>query len=337
MPRAKRWFAWLTLAASVGYASAAGYAAWFTLVAAACYATAAGYLYWQQDWFIYPRTVAPIAAPNATLTPFEPLSLTTPDGTTLHGILFPPTLAGATSPTLIVAFGGNAQDVVGLATTIRQAFPTHTNTVVAALAYRGYPQALGAPSGGRPSQAALLADAALLTHTLRQRWQPGATIAVGYSLGSAVATGLANHVSAMQPLQGLVLLAPPASIGRLAAEQYPWLPVRWLLRSPWPTESWLPGLQVPLLVAYSPTDGLIPPHHITLLQAAQPGASFVPLPGSVHGDVPQHSAFVPLLQAFVAQHGQAAGTPQAPQNSSGQGLSDPYPTSPRSATKPTVS
>jgi uncharacterized protein len=315
--------------------------AWGALALAACYTAAAGYLYWQQDWLIYPRTVAPVAAPNATLTPYEPLSLTAPDGTALHGILFPPTVsptvAGATSPTLIVVFGGNAQDAVGLATTIRHALPTHTNTVVAALAYRGYPQALGTPSGGQPSQKALLNDAALLTHTLRQRWQPGATLAVGYSLGSAVATGLAQQVSSTQPLQGLVLLAPPASIARLAAEAYPWLPVRWLLRSPWPTENWLQGLQVPLLVAYSPTDGLIPPHHITLLQAAQPSATFVPLPGSVHGNVPRQPALVPLLQGFVAHHGQAASTPQGPVKSIPHPAVAPFPAGGPGATTPSVS
>lgn len=245
-------------------------------------------LYLRQSALILPRTVNTIPLPNPAAAPYEKLALPTPDGQTLHGILFP---ANAPSSTLILAFGGNAQDVIGMASFLKNTvFPTQPISV-AAFSYRGYPNVFGTPSTGTPTEASLYADAETIYDTLTSRLHPARTYAVGYSLGTAVST----HLATVRPLAGIALIAPPASIRRLAQERYPYVPVRALLKYPFATEDLLGRVTTPVTLIYTPTDGLIPPHHIEILKSAQPAARIVRLQGSTHGtilDNPQLPAYL---------------------------------------------
>lgn len=261
---------------------------------AAAYLAAATYLYITQNKAVFPQTVNTIPGPTqAENGPFQPLSLTTPDGTTLNGILFP---ALAASPTLILAFAGNAHDVVGFATFLHTVFKGQ-NVAVAGLSYRGYPNVLTPPSTGTPSQQALYADATFIHDTLRKTTGASRVVPIGFSLGTSVATYLAT----VRPVSNLILIAPPASIRRLAEEKYPWLPVRALLRNPFPTEDLLRHVTAPTTIFYGPNDGLVPPAHITqILHNALPTATLIPLPGPKHGDLPYHPALPASLRQALA-------------------------------------
>lgn len=249
--------------------------------------SAVGTLYLTQDARVYPQKINIVPHPSTQPAIFQPLHLTTPDNQTLRGILFP---AQTSSPTLILAFAGNAHDPVGFASFLKnQVFP-QPNVAVAAVAYRGYPNGLGEKSDGTPSEPTLKADANLIYNTLQTQLQPAQVHAIGYSLGSAVAT----HLATQRSLTTLTLVAPPASIRRMAQESYPWLPVQKLLKSPWATEDIISQLTLPITILYTPTDGLIPPTHAQILHQNAPHSTLIEVPNTQHGNIldapsiPQH-------------------------------------------------
>jgi pimeloyl-ACP methyl ester carboxylesterase len=251
-----------------------------------------GKIYLNQGNLIFPRTVNAVPVPNPNLSAYEELTVYTPDGETLHGILFP---AQIPSPTLVLAFGGNAHDVIGMATFLKNEVFPQGSVAVAALSYRGYPNTFGKPSTGTPTESSLHADARTLYDVLTARLHPVATYAVGYSLGTAVSAKLATR----RPLNGIALIAPPASIRRLAQEKYPWLPVRLLLKYPFATEDILGNVTAPVALIYTATDGLISPAHIRFLKAAQPAATVTQLQGGAHGTILDNPRLPQTLQNFI--------------------------------------
>lgn len=259
-------------------------------LAVLAYLGAATYLYATQDSAVLPQTINHLThAPNPALNPFTPLAITTPDGATLNGILYQST---PSPTTLILAFGGNAHDVVGMADYIKQTFP-EKSIAVAGLSYRGYPNILGTPSTGKPSQQNLYADSELIYDTLNRKLHPTQTYAIGYSLGSSVAT----HLATVRPLKAIVLVTPPASIRRIAEEKYPWLPVPLLLRNPFPTEDFISQVTIPITMLYTQTDGLVPANHITqILHAAAPTARIVEIHGYTHGTIFDSPQVPPLFR-----------------------------------------
>lgn len=133
------------------------------------------------------------------------------DGATLQVSVRP--MPGAPA---VLYFGGNAEDVSGTLPQLARLFPDHALYL---MHYRGYGQ-----STGEPTEAALHADArALWAHV--QRAHPAVKV-IGRSLGSGVAVRLASE----QPVARLALVTPYDSIENVAAEQLPWLPVRWLIQ-----------------------------------------------------------------------------------------------------------
>jgi pimeloyl-ACP methyl ester carboxylesterase len=246
-------------------------------------------LYATQDFFIFPRRVNLIPALDETAAGMEHVSLMTPDGATLNGLLY----AGRhPAAPLVLLFGGNAHDVTGMVRFVHGVLgPRFT---VAGFSYRGYPNVLGRPSTGKPSEKVLKADALRIHDALVDRFQPGRVMTVGYSLGSAMAT----HLSTKRQLDALVLVAPFASIARIAQKRFRVYPVPLMLRHPFHLERELARrLKVPTTVIYSPEDGLISIQHIGRLKKVAPKAAFIALdPPPAHIDVLNHPDIPGLLR-----------------------------------------
>ncbi len=217
--------------------------------------------------------------------------LKTRDGTTLRGWLDVP--AGTAPRPLLLYFGGN-KDEVSAWMQLRHHAP---DWAWAALNYRGY----GA-SDGHPSQTALIADAQAQFDALAAdpRIDPKRIVAIGRSLGSGVAVQLA----AKRPLQALILVTPYDSMLSVAAEKYPWLPVRWMLRHPFDSIALAPTLHLPTQILLAQQDLLIPPAHGARLAAAwgTPVQPFL-LPGANHHDILLHPRFWLDVRGFLAQLG----------------------------------
>jgi hypothetical protein len=208
----------------------------------------------------------------------ERLSLDTAGGDRLHGVHIRP--SAAASGTLILGFGGNAWNAETAAGYLHGLFP---EADVIAFHYRGY-----RPSGGTPSAEALIADAPLVHDLSVSRVRPARTVAVG----------------ARRPLQGLILVTPFDSLGKVAADQYPWLPVRWLFRHEMKAADWLSASPVPTAIIAAERDTLIaPPRTEGLRRRAARLVFDRTIPGAGHNDVYDRPEFRAAMREALRRVG----------------------------------
>lgn len=217
------------------------------------------------------------------------LAVTTPEGETLHGVHFPPRFRAA-NPPLILGFGGNAWNAEAAAGYLHDLFP---QADVVAFHYRGY-----APSSGSPSAAALLADAPLIHDEVARRFPARPIVAVGFSIGS----GVAAHLAAQRDLRGLILVTPFDSLAALAAGQYPWLPVRPLLRHRMEPVRDIRATRAPVALIAGGRDTLIPAARTAPLRKAVANIVHdVAIPGAGHNDIYQQPAFHQAMREAMRQ------------------------------------
>ena len=176
-------------------------------------------------------------------------------------------------PKALLYFGGNAEDASANLASFSTAFPDHA---IYLLHYRGY-----GGSSGRPTEALLHADARALFDKVSSE-HPHIAL-VGRSLGSGVAVRLATE----RPVARLVLITPYDSIQEIAAKQFPYFPVRWLLTEKFESWRYAPAIRVPTLILQAEHDEVIPAASTVRLHAgfATGIASLVVIRGAGHNDI----------------------------------------------------
>ena len=125
-----------------------------------------------------------------------------------------------------------------------------------------------------------------------------ATIAVvGRSLGSGVAVALA----ARRPVERLILVTPFDSIAGVAADHFPWLPVRALLRDRYDSLGRIGAVHAPTLVVVAEHDEVVYRARSDALIAAiaPPLRHTVLVAGATHNDVSLYPIFLQSLSAFL--------------------------------------
>ena len=196
-----------------------------------------------QNRAVFPTHLVGRAGPLPAGT--KRLRLDTPDGYRLQGVHVPPSRPGA--GLLVLGFAGNAWNSADVATYLSQIYP-HADVV--AFHYRGY-----APSTGSASAAALLADAPLVLDAAIRLVRPKRTVAVGFSIGSAIAASLAGR----SELDGVILVTPFDSLKAVAQGHYPWLPVGVFFREEMNSVESLKNSDMPVALIAAERDTLIPP------------------------------------------------------------------------------
>lgn len=218
----------------------------------AAYAIAVGGLWLAQDGLVFP-TAATVRRDDEPPPPGAVArELRTADGEVVQGWL----LRRKRSRGLVLGFQGNAWHGDDFFRFLAHRLPDHD---VAVFHYRGY-----APSTGRPSEAALVADALLIHDRLRSELRPARVLAAGFSLGSGVAAQLA----AQRSIDGALLVTPFDSIEAIARTRYPWVPVRPLLAHPFRSDRALAGREVPVAVIAAGADRVVPPERTRALESA---------------------------------------------------------------------
>jgi pimeloyl-ACP methyl ester carboxylesterase len=184
----------------------------------------------------------------------------------------------------LIYFGGNAEDVSLNMPRFSVGFP---DTAIYLLHYRGY-----GGSSGSPSEEALFKDALALFDDVYAK-HPDVDV-VGRSLGS----GVAVYVASRRPVARLVLVTPFDSLQEVAAGQFPYLPVRWLLMDKF--ESWrlAPHVNAPTLIVAADRDEVIPRARTELLRSRFKSglASFAVLPGTGHNTISSSPEYMALLK-----------------------------------------
>jgi len=163
------------------------------------------------------------------------------ESVTLRGWLVNPELV---REKLLLYYGGNAEDIFINIDEFRD-----IKAAALFVAYRGY-----GPSGGRPGEKELFADALAVLDDMAGRYTPKEIFLIGRSLGS----GVACYVASKRQVQGAVLITPYDSITNIARATYPWLPVSLLLKHRFDSLHFLHQISCPLLVIYGGKDAVIP-------------------------------------------------------------------------------
>jgi pimeloyl-ACP methyl ester carboxylesterase len=256
-----------------------------------------GYMALFEDQFIYFSSRDVQATPADYGMTFEELLVGTEDGITLHGWYMPEPLSHFT----VLHFHGNAGNI-SHRLSLYKAWQS-LGLSVYAFDYRGYGK-----SEGTPGEAGLYADARAVWSdlTIRLGVKPQHVIIAGRSLGAAVAAKLASEVNAA----GVVLETPFSSIPDMAALHYPWLPVRWLARTNFDTESMVRDVHMPLLMIAARDDAISPAQMAdSIFAAANAPKTKVELPGG-HNDFDHYSsmAYGEAWREWIAMLGRRDGS-----------------------------
>ncbi len=166
--------------------------------------------------------------------------------------------------------------------------------------YRGYGQ-----SEGIPGETGIVADARAARAWLAERTGKAERdiVLFGRSLGGAVLVDLAARDGA----RALVLQNAFCSLPDVAAYHYPFLPVRWLMRTRLNAAAKIGDYAGPLLQFHGTADRVVPIQFGRRLfeAAATPDKEFVELAGYDHNDA-DWPAVRPTVKAFLDRLGEAA-------------------------------
>ena len=162
--------------------------------------------------------------------------------------------------------------------------------------YRGF----GKSSGAIESEEQLRADVQAVWAHFAPMYEGKRVVISGQSLGTGLAAGLAAQLCAAGRAPDLTLLVSPySSMRALAAELYPWVPVK-VLRYPLHTLEHAAKLLGPVMLIHGEKDELIPIHHSETLAKSMRSAQLLRVTGAGHSDVHQ---FPSVRQALASALG----------------------------------
>lgn len=231
--------------------------------------------------FVFQRTLIYYPQPRSIDTPESLLTLSVADAQVLV------TVRPHDGPKALIYFGGNAEDVSRSLPGFSQAFTDHA---IYLLHYRGY-----GGSTGSPSEEAIQRDAMTLFDYVYNSHPDIAVI--GRSLGSGVAVRLASQ----RPASRLILITPYNSLEDLAARQFPWFPVKWLLQDKFESWKYAAHITVPTLLVAAEHDEVIPRASTDQLYThfAKGVASLLVIPDTGHNSISESPNYLQMLGAAL--------------------------------------
>ena len=227
-----------------------------------------------ERFLVYPAPSVADGAWNAAELNVEDVHFESADGTKLHGFY-----AEHPEPKSQILFcHGNGEHVGYLGGYIRS-LADELEASVFAFDYRGYGK-----SEGKPYEADMLADGEAAQKWLADRAgiTPDQIVLYGRSLGGGVAVYLASTLGA----KALVAERTFHSMVDIGARQYPWAPIKLLMRNRYPSAKRIAKYDGPLFQAHGDSDQLIPIESAHELFAACPSEDkqFMEIPGMGHND-----------------------------------------------------
>ena len=227
--------------------------------------------------------------------PFEQVDLPREDGLRQIAFRMPHAGEGGGLP-WVLYLHGNASTIAGRQNVSRTEHLRALGLNVLAVEYRGY-----GGLDGVPSERTVTADARAGYEYLRTRVQASAEriVIYGWSLGSAVAVNLASTV----PEAAVILEGAPASVVAIGQREYPYVPVRLLMRNPFDSILKIDRVHAPILFLHSPEDTVVPIEEgRRLFAAALEPKTFVEVKGGhIHSSDTDPAVFYGAIRAFLAR------------------------------------
>ncbi|MFZ6844692.1 alpha/beta hydrolase [Undibacterium sp. RuTC16W] len=186
----------------------------------------------------------------------------------------------------IIYFGGNAEDVV---LSLPDFSEIYKDRAIYLMHYRGY-----GGSTGAPSEDVLHKDALTLFDQIYKKHTN--VIVIGRSLGTGVAVRLASQ----RPVSRLILITPYDSLESVAASQFPYLPVHWLLKDRFDSGVLVPKLKMPTLILMAELDEVIPKSSTEQLYSrfSKGVASIKTIQGASHNTISANDNYSKALKEF---------------------------------------
>jgi fermentation-respiration switch protein FrsA (DUF1100 family) len=292
------------------------------ILVAIAYACVLGLVFGFQSRLVYyPQTGREVAVtPQAYGLAFESVEIATEDGEKLHAWWVPS--AGARGAVLM--FHGNGGNISHRLDYLLMFSRLGYSTLI--VDYRGYGKSTGSPSEEGTYRDALAA----WRHLAEGRGvRPADIVVFGESLGGAVASWLAAHLSLIPdpspggrrearasslllgersgvraPPRALVLASTFTSVNDLGAQVYWFLPVRLLSRFGYDNLANLKAIRSPVLIAHSRDDDIIPfAHGQQLFSAANEAKQFLEMRGGHNeGFIFVREEWVRALAGFLERH-----------------------------------
>ncbi len=199
-----------------------------------------------EQWLVFPAPRLKESDWQIADLPFEDVYFDAADGTKLHGWYVP-----HPQPRAVVLYcHGNSEYVAHLAKRLK-VLHDRIRITVFAWDYRGYGR-----SAGRPQELNLIADgrAAQLWLAEKMGLDPREIVLMGRSLGGAVAVALASEFK----VRGLVLDRTFSELTDAAAHNYPWFPVRLVMKNRFSSMERIQHYHGPLLQTHGTHDTIVP-------------------------------------------------------------------------------
>jgi fermentation-respiration switch protein FrsA (DUF1100 family) len=218
---------------------------------------------------------------------YEDVAFESEDGTALHGWFLPARYEGPEPSGTVIYFHGNAGNVANHLGGVY--WLPSAGFQVFLFDYRGF-----GTSAGRTSLAGAHADALAAVRTVARRSDvdPQRIVAIGQSIGGAIALTTVANIRDEISIRGLVVDSAPSAFRGIAREKLNdfWLtwplqyPLSWLVPSrPKPLEAATSLKDMPLLFVHGDRDVVVPLRHSLKLAEAAGNAELLIAPGVVHG------------------------------------------------------
>lgn len=257
-------------------------------------------------WFEHRQVYAPSrhleARPSELGRPFEEVVLTTSDNVRLDGWFFPARPSSAREHLVLLFCHGNAGNISHRLGFYQAWLELGVN--VFAFDYRGYGR-----SAGKPSEEGTYRDGQAAVAWLRRGGFVSEHIIL---LGKSLGGGVASELALREPIGGLILQSTFTNIADMGEHLFPWLPVRWLHRIRYDTVAKLPRIHVPVLIAHSRHDEMIPFRQAERnFAAANEPKSLLPIAGN-HVNVLEagRQDYLAGLENFLQTHFEGAARPK---------------------------
>jgi fermentation-respiration switch protein FrsA (DUF1100 family) len=260
-------------------------------IAAAMYAAALLFLLTQETRLVF-QAGRPLPQ-NRPDFPFEHVDVPRSDGARQFGWVMP----NGGAPTWLLFLHGNSATIASRVNIARYRELRALGLNVFAPEYRGF-----AGLDGVPSEASLADDArAAYGYLTRTRGiDPSRVVVYGWSLGSAVAVTLTAEVDEA----AVILEGAPASLVAIGQQQYPFFPIRLMMRNPFESILRIDRVGSPLLFLHSPEDDVIPlGEGRRLFERAREPKRFVEVRGGhIDANHVDGAAFFGAIRAFLTEH-----------------------------------
>lgn len=149
---------------------------------------------------------------------------------------------------VIMYFGGNSEDISFFVADDR----VSSSYDIVSLNYRGF-----GLSDGVPSSQSMMSDSVTIHDFVDgQLYQGRLPITVA---GRSMGTGVATWLTSQRSVHKTILLSPYDSFLSVASENYPWVPVRWLMRTEFNAMEWSKLIETPMVSFVGSLDDVVSP------------------------------------------------------------------------------